>query len=352
MDRFVRCAALTGYPELARSVGLDPMRLMADEALDIADLADTADQDEWIPAVRVARLLERSAAESGCEDFGVRLSGRRRLSALGPLSVVLREEPDLRCALDLLIRYEQAYNGVLDLRLLEADGTATVQVWLDFGAPVPVRQSIDLTVASLIGVLRSLVHADWQPLSVSFAHRPPADLDVFRQVFGPGLRFDQPFTGVILRARDLDLPTVTADPALRPYARRLLATVPTPRPATATAQVRSMVEVLLPAGRCSLAHVSRALNVSPRSLHRHLAEEGESFSAIVHRTRVRLAERYLATDAYPLTQIAHLLGFTAPSAFSVWFRGHFGTTASEWRQRTRPGPRPSLHLEGGAGDRG
>jgi AraC-like DNA-binding protein len=53
-------------------------------------------------------------------------------------------------------------------------------------------------------------------------------------------------------------------------------------------------------------------------------------------------------DAYPLTQIAHLLGFAAPSAFSVWFRGHFGTTASEWRQRTRPSP----HLEGGAGDRG
>ena len=75
-------------------------------------------------------------------------------------------------------------------------------------------------------------------------------------------------------------------------------------------------------------------------------------SVVLREERVRLAERYLAADAYPLTQIAHLLGFTAPSAFSVWFRGHFGTTASEWRQRTRPGPRSSLHLEGGAGDRG
>jgi AraC-like DNA-binding protein len=349
MDRLVRYAALTGYPELARSVGLDPARLMADEGLDITGLAE---QDTWIPAVAVARLLERSAAQSGVEDFGVRLSGRRRLSALGPLSVVLREEPDLRSALDLLIRYEQTYNGILDLRLLEADGLATVQVWLEFGAAVPIRQSVDLTVASLTGGLRSLVRADWQPLSVVFGHGPPADLGLFRQVFGLGLRFDQPFTGLVLPASDLDLPTVTADPAMRHYARRLLETMRPPRPATATEQVRSIVELLLPAGRCSLAHVSRALPVPPRTLHRHLAEEGESFSAIVQEVRARWAERYLANDTYSLTQIAHLLGFAAPSAFSVWFRGHFGTTASEWRQRTRSGPASRSQLEEGVGDRG
>ncbi|MGY1698087.1 AraC family transcriptional regulator [Geodermatophilus sp. SYSU D00766] len=337
MDRFVRYAALSGYPELARSVGLDPVRLMAEEGLDVAGLAE---QDTWVPAVRVARLLERSAADSGVEDLGIRLSGRRRLSALGPLSVVLREEPDLRSALDLLIRYERAYNGVLDLRLLEADGLATVQVWLEFEAPVPVRQSLDLTVANLVGVLRSLLRADWQPRSVALAHGPPADLTASRQVFGPGLRFDQPFSGVVLPARDLDLPTVTADPVLRPYARRLLDTVLPPPPATTAGQVRSAVEVLLPAGRCSLAHVSRALHVPPRTLHRRLAEEGQSFSAIVDDVRARWAERYLATDAHSLTQVAHLLGFAAPSAFSVWFRARFGTTASEWRRRARSGVAP------------
>ena len=346
MSRFVRYASLTGYAELARSLGLEPARLLADEGLDIADLVE---QDKWIPAVPVARLLERSAAESGVEDFAVRLSARRRLSALGPLSVVLREEPDLRSALDLLIRYEQAYSGVLDLRLVEADGLATVQVWLDFGVPVPTRQSVDLTTANLLGVLRALVRADWQPLSMVFAHGPPADLAFFRQTFGPGLRFDQPFTGLVMPARDLDLPTVTADPALRSYARRLL---PAPRPATTTAQVRSVVEVLLPAGRCSLGHVSRALHLPPRSLHRHLAEEGESFSAIVQQVRAQWAERYLATDAYPLTQIAHLLGFAAPSAFSVWFRGHFGTTATEWRQSARSAPASGSVLEDRFGDRG
>ncbi|MFD0531731.1 helix-turn-helix domain-containing protein [Kitasatospora arboriphila] len=34
-----------------------------------------------------------------------------------------------------------------------------------------------------------------------------------------------------------------------------------------------------------------------------------------------------------LTEIADLLGFSAPSAFSRWFREQFGCTAREWRER-------------------
>lgn len=346
MDRLVRYAALTGYPEVARSVGLDPERLMAEEGLDVAG---PTDPDRLIPVVPVVRLLERSAAESGCEDFAVRMTDHRRLSTLGPLSVVLREEPDLRSALDLLIRYGHAFNGALDLRLLEADGLATLQVWLDLGVPLPAGQLLDGTTAVLLGTVRSLVRPDWQPLSVLLAHRPPRDPTLFRRVFGPGVRFDQPFSGVVFPARDLRLPTATADPGMRPYARRLLATVPTPRQVTPVEQVRSTVEVLLPTGRCSLAHVSRSLNTPPRTLRRRLAEEGESFSTIVQATRVRWVERYLANDAYSLARIAHLLGFATPSAFSAWFRGQFGTTATEWRRRAQSNPAacPPLDAVGG-----
>jgi len=82
----VRCATLDGYIGLARSSGLDPGRLLAEVGLDVADLAVP---DKWVPATAVASLLERSARQSGLEDFGLRLAGLRRLSTLGPLSVVL-----------------------------------------------------------------------------------------------------------------------------------------------------------------------------------------------------------------------------------------------------------------------
>jgi AraC-like DNA-binding protein len=95
------------------------------------------------------------------------------------------------------------------------------------------------------------------------------------------------------------------------------------------------VEFLLPLGRCSMVHVSNDLGMQPRTLHRHLIAEGQSFSAIVQATRARLATHHLANERYSLTEISVLLGFATPSAFSTWFRQHFGTNASEWRARTR-----------------
>jgi AraC-like DNA-binding protein len=98
------------------------------------------------------------------------------------------------------------------------------------------------------------------------------------------------------------------------------------------------VEFLLPLGRCSMSHVSRELGVQPRTLHRRLAAEGQSFSAIVQAIRGRLAARYLANERYTLTQISALLGFATPSAFATWFRQSFNTSASEWRARLRSVP--------------
>jgi AraC-like DNA-binding protein len=125
MPPSVRCATLDGYVGLARSCGLDPTRLLREAGLDVADLAVP---DTWIPAAAVARLLERSARRSGREDFGLRLAGLRRLATLGPLSVVLRQEPRLRDALALLIRYEHSYNEALRLRLDEGGDLATMRL--------------------------------------------------------------------------------------------------------------------------------------------------------------------------------------------------------------------------------
>ena len=102
-----------------------------------------------------------------------------------------------------------------------------------------------------------------------------------------------------------------------------------------TGQVTQLVEMLLPLGRCSTQQVARSLGVTQRTLHRQLAAEGQSFSAIVHTTREALAERYLAADRYSLTDVSELLGFTAPSAFSRWFRQRFGVSPTQWRASAR-----------------
>ena len=325
----IRSATLDGFIELGQSLGLDAARQVARAGLDMADLAVP---DRWIPAAAAAWLLEMSAADSRRDDVGLLLSERHRLATLGPLSVVLREEPDLRSALLLLIRYESSYNEAISLELSEATGLATMPVWLGFGEPAPTRQGLELAVAALVRVIRALMGPSWQPEAVCFSHSAPERIDTHRRLLGPRLRFGQDFTGLVFRAGELDGANVLADPLLRPYRSQLRRAMPPPRARTVVDQVRELVETLLPVGRASMRQVARSLGLTPRTLRRHLEHEKETYSSIVNDARAALAERYLARDRLTLTDISFQLGFAAPSAFSRWFRDRFGISPTEWRR--------------------
>src|SRR5690348_14505234 len=66
-----RAGFLTGYEELARSLGLDPRVLIRSVGLDRFNLNDP---DALIPAAAANELLERSTDAAGIEDFGLRLA--------------------------------------------------------------------------------------------------------------------------------------------------------------------------------------------------------------------------------------------------------------------------------------
>jgi AraC-like DNA-binding protein len=328
----VRTATLDGYVRLARSAGLDPAGILTYAGIAVADLAVP---DKWVPAAAVSRVLERSAKESGIEDFGLRMAGLRRLATLGPLSIVLSQESDLRSALGLLCRYEHSYNEALRMRLDEDGDLATMRLWFEFGEPAPTRQATELATAALLGIIRELLGRQWEPLSICFTHRPPASLDAHVAAFGPRLQFSHEFSGLVFYATELRAANMASDPLLRPYAQQLLRALPAPPAATVTGQVTQLVEMLLPLGRCSTQQAARSLGVTQRTLHRQLATEGTSFSAIVHDIRENLAERYISADRYSLTEVSELLGFTAPSAFSRWFHQRFGVSPTQWRAAAR-----------------
>ncbi|MEV0062299.1 AraC family transcriptional regulator [Nocardia sp. NPDC050718] len=330
MKPLSRYASLNDYLDLARSLGLEPARLIRDCGLDPAGFGT---QDRWIPAEAVAELLERSAAESGREDFGLRMAQLRRFANLGPLSLVIREEPDVRSALRLLARHEHMYNEALHTEIIEANGVATLRVSVDVGRPAPVRQAVELTTGVLHGLLRGFLGPTWRPIQISFSHPAPRDRATYYKMFGPHVEFDQDFDGILTYSTDLDAPNAMADPQLRTYAQRLMGRLTPTREATVTDRVRELVELLLPTGRCTVEQVARSLGVDRRTVHRRLAQDGTTFSAIVDDTRAALAERLVTHRRHSLTEVADLLGFSSVSNFSRWFRTRYGTSPRQWREQ-------------------
>ena len=124
-------------------------------------------------------------------------------------------------------------------------------------------------------------------------------------------------------------------PSIGPYARQFLDTLDTRPEATPVTRVRQLIELLLPTGRCSVEQVARSLGVDRRTVHRHLAEAGQTYSSVLNATRVDLAEHLVAGRRYSLTEVADLLGFSSASNFSRWFSNEFGCSPRQWRAKHR-----------------
>src|SRR4029077_15740521 len=139
------------------------------------------------------------------------------------------------------------------------------------------------------------------------------------------------------RSADLDAAVPAPDAKMARYAQQYLDTIAACRKSTMTANVRECIYTMLPSGLCSADKVAARLGVDRRTVHRHLAREGQTFSSVMDSVRAELVTRYIENRDRPLASVAELLGFSALSAFSRWFKTQFGCSVSEWRSNADAG---------------
>lgn len=325
----LRSASLSDYVDLAQSLGLDLHSMMRRVGLSPRCLDDP---ETLVPAESVRALLENSAQATGVEDFALRLAARRTLSNLGPISLVLKEEPSPRQALDTLCRYLRLINTSLIVRIEDAAGTVTIREEMLGSQSLSMRQPMELAVGVMFRLLRELIGPQWQPLRVCFVHRAPRDLAGHRAFFGARVDFNQEFNGLVCAAADLQARHAQADTGISRFARDYLDRALSHHSQGARDTVRQLITALLPGGRCTAQQVARHLNVDRRTICRHLAAEGTTFSELLDKVRSELVLRHLRDSDLPLSAVAGLLGFSAPSAFSHWFRSVFGRSVTQWRR--------------------
>jgi len=329
MAYLVRSSALTDYLKVARSVGIDPYRLLRDARIDSSVLTS----DVMIPAEAVAHLLEASAEAAGIEDFGLRMAQTRELSNLGPLALVMQEQPTLRKALESAGHYLRLQNEALHMRIEDTEGIVFIRQDALEGFTGSVRQAMQLVLGVLHRTLKTLLGPTWRPRAICFTHAPPPSLAMYERVFGAQVLFKQDFDGLVCQAADLEVGIPAYDPVMAQQVRRHLDTLLAQSNATISDQVRKLVIMQLPSGTCSLDRVAQHLGVCRRTISSRLAHQGETYLSIVDDVREDLVKGYLASNNRALSEVATLVGFSSLSAFSRWFGRRFGCSVSKWRSK-------------------
>jgi AraC-like DNA-binding protein len=189
------------------------------------------------------------------------------------------------------------------------------------------------------GTLRALGF-NASPIEVHFTHSKPPYVEEYEKFFKAPIRFDMEYNEMIMPRYAVDIPLVTADPALHamllPYADRLLEALAARPPFSQ--RVRKVIREQMNAGTIGLKVTADRLHMSERTLRRRLECEGTRYSEIIDDVRKELAAGYLTNSDLVIADIARRIGFTDPPAFYRASKKWYGVAPTEYRKARARNP--------------
>ncbi len=280
-------------------------------------------------------LLERAA---GPDDHALpmRYGEAVRADDMRALGLALKTAPTVGDALRRLVRYILVLSDTLEYEVIEHPWGQTFAL---NGRPHHRRGAAlanECALAAITSIVRQIVGHRLVPREVTFRHAAPATDRAHREYFGCRVTFRSSVDGVHLASAQVAQPTLLADDGLSAY---LLEHLDELKARTAdrsvVSAVRGVVADALPDGQPSKSQVARRLGMSERTLHRRLADHGESFQAVATRARQDAAESLLRSGDHNLADVAFLTGFSDQSAFTRAFKRWTGETPAAFRSRAR-----------------
>lgn len=323
-------AALT---RLLNDEGIDVQAALAGTGLEPSELGDVACQISVEQYLAVCRNALRLSSDP---SLSLRLGRELHLSDDGLFGLMLLTCESVADYFRLAGRYQALTVSALTLEAQLGDGDA---LWLvdDEAArdlsPALRAFLVEQQSAQLVTQLQDLLGPDCKPVLACFAHAAPAhQAEYARQlqchcVFGwhrNELRFDKniltrrprlanPFTAARLQsACDGQLADIEASLGVAGQVYRALRALPGPG--------------------AGMQAVASTLKMTDRTLRRHLACEGTSFSMIADQVRYSMAARHLQCPQVSVEQVAAMTGFSDPANFRRAFLRWTGMTPARFRR--------------------
>jgi len=327
----VRFGPLRSIGVLLREMGHDPAAVLAECGLERAAFDDP---EQRVPFGIATRLVQRAAWVTGRPDFALFAGRRFELGDLGLLGQLMARAGTVGEALEDLQRFFhlQDRGSVAYLRSTEQGVVALGYSILDPETP-GAGLTYDLVMSIAMSTMRALAGPRFRANEVCLAHVAPPNKAPYWRCFLAPVSFDAPQTELRFAAAWLEAPVAGADPTQHARAQSMAQSAEARGPLGLPDRVRTVVRVLLSAGKLSTRHVAEALDMHERTLRRQLAAEGVHLHEMVATTRFEVARLLLDETRLPLNTIAMAVGYTETSSFVRAFSNWAGCTPGNWRAR-------------------
>ena len=329
----VALVATAGLLPFLSRLGADAERIMGPAGIDAARLDDNT--GDSIPLAGYVEMMERAAALSGRDDFGLRYGRQFPADSHGLVGDIALAAPSVGMALRQFAGLFPRLQEASEVKIVAKNGLLRLEYRLLDWRIFNRRQDAELSLAMFQNLLRQAYGPHFAPEEVHFEHPAPGDKTVHEGTFQAPVFFGQRTNALLFRPGDLRRPMPGADAATfsRLAAEAFLRRLPqgsVPLPERVWAEIRSR----LPEGSPPMEHVADALGLARWTLQRRLGEMGLTYADSVQQVRKALAESYLGQPHLTISAIAQLLGYAELSPFSRACKRWFGASPEQLRART------------------
>lgn len=283
-----------------------------------------AEPTTFVDGAAVDRYLDDIASRRGDRSFALTLAHAAAAHPLGLLGNLIWTSGTLRDALGRAVKFYGVVTQRTTLELVERDDVVTLR---QHGVTGRGAILAEYPFASLVLRARIATGGRFAARAVRFAHAGVATA-AYREVFGSDVAFGAEYDEIEIDRAALDLRLASGDPltvtVLESTAAQLVA-AKAHDPFLDRVR-RAAAEQL--ASEPSLASIAKALGTSERTLRRQFEQHETSLRVVLDDVRRARADELLATGT-PLKEIAFVLGFSEPSAFSRAYKRWTGKAPRE-----------------------
>jgi AraC-like DNA-binding protein len=296
---------------------------IAPDSLNRTDARITATQMEWLSATAMKALDD--------EALGW-FSRRLPWGSYGMLVRASLTAPTLGVALQRWCRHHGLLTDDIHLQLTSTQGVAHLALHEQRGLGPLQEFAVVSVLRNALGVACWLTDSRIPLLQTTVCFAPPPHADSYHVLFDGPTQFNAAAHSLQFDAGYLNLPVRRDEAALqRMLQRALLLTVrPYRRDRLLVEKVRQTLAAHPEHGR-NADELAARLNLSARTLHRQLKEEGASLQQLKDAVRRDLARDLLLRTPRPIKQVASEVGFQNEKSFMRAFKTWTGQTPDEFR---------------------
>lgn len=287
--------------------------------------SSTAPSDERIALAEFTKMLKRIEQEMNEPHLAIEIARHITAAHFGVLGYLILASANLGEALTLLTRYARLLNDHF-VMTTDVEDDILVLTW-DF----PDLNDLlfyEMGLAAMMQFTSTLIGATASTLEVQLRSPRPQDPAFYEDFYGCPVFFEQKEMVIRLPINLLATPVKQPDRVLldllSKQADQALAALP--HDGEWVHKVRQEIVRLCHEDSPTLAKVAEQFFITPRTLQRHLYDEGFRFQQLLDETRQHLAEQYLNDHRLQLTDIAELLGYSDQSALTRAFKRWTGST--------------------------